>query len=227
MPPEPEAPLRVVLAEDSYLVREGTRRLLESAGVEVVAAVADGDALLHAIDAHGPEAVLTDVRMPPGQGTEGIQAAHEIRRRHPGIGVVVLSQHADEAYVMELFRDGSSGLGYLLKERVGDRDELVRALRETAAGGSVVDPILVEALVLRRRAGAASPLRSLTPRELDVLREMAQGKSNAAIAATLSLSESSIEKYTNAIFGKLGLAEERDVHRRVTAVVAFLRERGF
>lgn len=224
MPPDP---LRVAIAEDHYLVREGTRRLLESAGVEVVASVADGEALLEAVETHRPDAVLTDVRMPPTHGTEGIQAAREIRRRHPDMGVVVLSQHADEGYVIELLRDGVAGYGYLLKERVGDRDELVRALRETAAGGSVVDPVLVEALVRRRSAESASPLRDLTPREIDVLREMAQGKSNAAIANSLSLSESSIEKYTNVIFSKLALAEEPTIHRRVAAVIAFLREQGF
>lgn len=224
MPPDP---LRVAIADDHYLVREGTRRLLESAGIEVVASVADGNALVEAVETHRPDAVLTDVRMPPTHGTEGIEVAHEIRRRHPDIGVVILSQHADEGYVIELLRDGVAGYGYLLKERVGDRDELVRALRETAAGGSVVDPVLVEALVRRRSAEAASPLRDLTPRELDVLREMAQGKSNAAIAASLSLSESSIEKYTNVIFSKLGLGDEPALHRRVAAVIAFLREQGF
>ncbi len=224
MPPDP---LRVAIADDHYLVREGTRRLLESAGVEVVASVADGEALLEAVEALRPDAVLTDVRMPPSHGTEGILAAREIRRRHPDIGVVVLSQHADEGYVMELLRDGVAGYGYLLKERVGDRDELVRALRETAAGGSVVDPVLVEALVRRRSAESASPLRDLTPREIDVLGEMAQGKSNAAIADALALSESSIEKYTNVIFSKLALGEEPTIHRRVAAVIAFLREQGF
>jgi DNA-binding NarL/FixJ family response regulator len=225
--PVPSDPLRVVIADDHYLVREGTRRLLESAGVEVVASVADGEALLEAVETLRPDAVLTDVRMPPSHGTEGIQAAREIRRRHPDIGVVILSQHTDEGYVMELLRDGVAGYGYLLKERVGDRDELVRALRETAAGGSVVDPVLVEALVRRRSAESASPLRHLTQREIDVLGEMAQGKSNAAIAASLSLSESSIEKYTNVIFSKLGLGEEPTIHRRVAAVIAFLREQGF
>lgn len=224
MPPDP---LRVAIADDHYLVREGTRRLLESAGIEVVASVADGDGLVEAVEAHRPDAVLTDVRMPPTHGTEGIEVAREIRRRHPEIGVVILSQHADEGYVIELLRDGVAGYGYLLKERVGDRDELVRALRETAAGGSVVDPVLVEALVRRRSAESASPLRDLTPRELDVLREMAQGKSNAAIAASLSLSESSIEKYTNVIFSKLGMGDEPALHRRVAAVIAFLREQGF
>lgn len=224
MPPEG---LRVAIADDHYLVREGTRRLLESAGVQVVASVADGEALLEAVEAHRPDAVLTDVRMPPSHRTEGIEVAQKIRRRFPEIGVVVLSQHADEGYVIELLRDGVAGYGYLLKERVGDRDELVRALRETAAGGSVVDPVLVEALVRRRSAESASPLRDLTPRELEVLREMAQGKSNAAVAASLSLSESSVEKYTNVIFSKLGLGEEPALHRRVAAVIAFLREQGF
>jgi len=220
--------LRVILADDSYLVREGVRRLLESSGeVEVVAAVADAQELLASVEAHRPHAVMVDIRMPPGHGTEGIAAAHEIRRRFPDIGVVVLSQHSDEGYVIELLRDGTAGFGYLLKERVGDRSELVRALRETAAGGSVIDPILVDALVRRRRMADASPLADLTPRELDVLREMAQGRSNAAIAEALSLSESSIEKHSNVIFSKLGLTEEPQVHRRVAAVVAFLRERGF
>ena len=224
MPPDP---LRVAIADDHYLVREGTRRLLESAGVEIVASVADAGELVEAVETHRPDAVLTDVRMPPTHSTEGIDAAREIRRRHPGIGVVILSQHADEGYVIELLRDGVAGYGYLLKERVGDRDELVRALRETAAGGSVVDPVLVEALVRRRSAESTSPLRDLTPREIEVLREMAQGRSNAAIAASLSLSESSIEKYSNGIFSKLGLAEEVALHRRVAAVITFLREQGF
>ena len=218
--------LRVILADDSYLVREGTRRLLESAGVDVVAAVADGSELLDAVHTHRPDAVMVDIRMPPTHQTEGIAAAHEIRRRHPSIGIVVLSQHADEGYVVELLRDGTAGYGYLLKERVADRDELVRALRETAAGGSVIDPVLVEALVRRRRMADASPLAELTPRELDVLRGMAQGRSNVAIAAALSLSESSIEKYTSVIFSKLGLTEEPHMHRRVAAVVAYLREQG-
>jgi DNA-binding NarL/FixJ family response regulator len=218
------ADLRVVLAEDSYLVREGTRRLLESTGdVEVVAAVATAAELLDAVERLSPDAVLTDIRMPPGHSTEGIAAAHAIRKEHPEIGVVVLSQHADEAYVTELLREGADGVGYLLKERVGDRDQLVSALRETRRGGSVIDPILVDALVGRRRLDAASPLADLTPRELDVLREMAQGRSNSAIASALALSESSIEKHTSTIFAKLGLSEERLVHRRVAAVVTFLK----
>jgi DNA-binding NarL/FixJ family response regulator len=222
-----QAALRIVLAEDNYLVREGTRRLLEASGqVEVVAAVSTAEELLDAVDRLRPEAVMTDIRMPPGHSMEGIAAAHEIRRRHPQIGVVVLSQHADEGYVLELLRDGTAGYGYLLKERVADRGELIRALHETASGGSVVDPVLVDALVGRRRAQPRSPLAELTQRELDVLRLMAEGRSNAAIAEALALSESSIEKHSSVIFSKLGLAEEPQVHRRVAAVVRFLRERG-
>lgn len=218
-------PLRVVIAEDNYLVREGTRRLLEDSGqVTVVAGVGSADELLDAVDRLLPDAVLTDIRMPPGRDMEGIHAAHQIREHHPHVGVVVLSQHADEAYAFQLLKDGTAGLAYMLKERVGDMDELLRALRETVAGRSVIDPVVVEALVARRQRLAHSPLRTLTPRETDVLREMAQGKTNAAVAESLSVSESAVEKYANAIFSKLGLSEERQVHRRVAAVLAFLHE---
>jgi DNA-binding NarL/FixJ family response regulator len=221
------AELRVVLAEDSYLVREGTRQLLESTGeVTVIAAVGTAEELLDAVARLQPDAVLTDIRMPPDHGTEGIRAAHAIRAAHPGIGVVVLSQHAEEAYALELFRDGADGLAYLLKERIGDRAQLVHALAETCRGGSVVDPVLLDALVGRRRLVPASALDQLTPREMDVLREMAQGRSNAAIGARLHLSESSIEKHVGAIFGKLGVGEGRDLHRRVAAVVAYLKATG-
>jgi DNA-binding NarL/FixJ family response regulator len=217
--------LRVVIAEDNYLVREGTRRLLEDSGqVEVVAAVGIPGELLEAVDRLLPHAVLTDIRMPPDHDMEGIQAAHKIRARHPQVGVVVLSQHADEAYAFQLLKDGTAGLAYLLKERVGDTEELLRAIRETIAGRSVIDPIVVEALLARRGRLAHSPLATLTPRETDVLGEMAQGKTNAAIAEALSVSESAVEKYANAIFSKLGLSEEPQVHRRVAAVLAFLRE---
>jgi DNA-binding NarL/FixJ family response regulator len=217
--------LRLVIAEDNYLVREGTRRLLEDSGeVEVLAAVGSADELLDAVDRLRPQAVLTDIRMPPGHDMEGIEAAHLIRARHPEVGVVVLSQHADEAYAFALLKDGTSGLAYLLKERVGDLDELLRSLRETVAGRSVIDPVVVEALLARMGRLASSPLADLTPRELDVLREMAQGKTNAAIAASLSVSESAVEKYGNGIFSKLGLSEEKQLHRRVAAVLAFLRE---
>jgi DNA-binding NarL/FixJ family response regulator len=220
-------PLRVVIAEDNYLVREGTRRLLEDAGeVEVVAAVGTAEELLDAVARRRPEAVLTDIRMPPGHHMEGIAAAHAIRARYPSTGVVVLSQHADETYAFELLQHGAAGLGYLLKERVGEVDELLHALRETAAGRSVIDPRVIELLVARRARLADSPLARLSPRELEVLQEMAQGKTNAAIAAALVLSESAVEKHTNAIFSKLDLSEEPQLHRRVAAVLTFLRDAG-
>ncbi len=217
--------LRVLIAEDNYLVREGTRRLLEDSGeVEVVAAVGSAEELLDAVERLRPDAVVTDIRMPPGHDMEGIEAAHRIRARHPNVGVVVLSQHADEGYAFELLKDGTGGFAYLLKERVGDLEDLVRALRETVAGRSVIDPAVVEALLARRSRLATSPLSQLTPREMDVLREMAQGKTNAAVATALSVSESAVEKYGNAIFSKLGLSEEKLVHRRVAAVLAYLRD---
>jgi DNA-binding NarL/FixJ family response regulator len=219
--------LRIVIAEDNYLVREGTRRLLEDSGeVDVLAAVGTAEELLDAVARLRPDAALTDIRMPPSHHMEGIAAAHAIRAAHPHVGVVVLSQHADEAYAFHLFQAGTAGLAYLLKERVGDLDELLRALREVVAGRSVVDPLVVEALVAHRARLAQSPLSSLTPRELDVLREMAQGKTNHAIAQTLVLSESAVEKHVNAIFSKLGLSEEPQVHRRVAAVLTFLRDAG-
>src|SRR5882757_2040297 len=167
--------LRIIIAEDNYLVREGTRRLLEdSAEVEVLAGVGDGAELLTAVDQLRPDAVLTDIRMPPGHRVEGIDAAHTIRQRHPHIGVVVLSQYSDAAYAVELFRNGTDGLGYLLKASVGELDELIHALREVAAGRSVVDSRVVERLVEQRIRQAESPLRLLGSRELDVLREMAE-----------------------------------------------------
>jgi DNA-binding NarL/FixJ family response regulator len=171
-----------------------------------------------------PDVVLTDIRMPPGHHLEGIEAAHEIRKRYPGTGVVVLSQHSDAAYALQLFRNGTEGLGYLLKARVGELDELLHALREVAAGRSVIDPGVVERLVDYRSRQAESSLRMLSVRELDVLRVMAEGKSNVAIAIALHLSESSVEKYVNTIFSKLGLSEERSVSRRVTAVLTYLHD---
>jgi len=221
----PPERLRVVLAEDHYLVREGTRRLLEASGeVEVLAAVGNATELLDAVARLRPDAVLSDIRMPPGHRMEGIDAAHRIRREHPDVGVVILSQHADEAYAFALLRDGAEGLAYLLKDRIGDLDELLRALREVVAGRSSIDARVVAALVSRRTRIAESPVAALTPRELDVLREMAQGKSNSGIGEALFLSASAIEKHVNAIFGKLGLTAEPQVHRRVSAVVAFLRD---
>jgi DNA-binding NarL/FixJ family response regulator len=220
-------PLRVVFAEDNYLVREGTASLLASVeDLELVAAVNDRDSLLAAVDEHLPDVVLTDIRMPPDFRLEGVEAARRIRRDHPGIGVVVLSQFQEEEYAYELLKDGAEGLGYLLKERVADVDELVRALREVARGGSVLDPKVVEALVLRQDRLARSPLGQLTEREREVLGEMAQGKNNAAIAKSLFLTERAVEKHINSLFHKLNLTEENDVHRRVMAVLAFLRAGG-
>ena len=219
--------VRVVFAEDNYLVREGTSALLSSSGeVELVGTASTLDELLTAVEEHKPQAVLTDIRMPPTNTTEGIDAARRIRQDHPEIGVVVLSQFAEEEYAYDLLKDGAAGLGYLLKERVSDLDELVRALNEVSKGGSVLDPKVVEALVSAKDRMARSPLGSLTDREREVLEHMAQGKNNASIATSLFLTERAVEKHINSLFHKLGRSEETDVHRRVKAVLAFLRERS-
>lgn len=218
--------LRVVLADDNFLVRQGTAALLDEVDeVEVVDVAEDPTGLLAAVAAHAPDAVLTDLRMPPTFRQEGIEAAKEIRRLHPGTGVVVLSQYVEPDDVVDLLSDGVAGLGYLLKERVARVEELVTALRQVVGGGSALDPQVVEALVARRSAGDHSPLAALTERELAVLGEMATGKNNIAIARTLYLSERAVEKHTNSLFSKLGLSEERDVNRRVLAVLTFLDAR--
>jgi DNA-binding NarL/FixJ family response regulator len=220
-------PFRVVLAEDHYLVREGTRRLLEtSPDVEVVAACGDLDSLLAAVEAELPDVVLTDIRMPPTGGDEGIRAAERLRETHPKIGVVVLSQYAEPRYALALLEGGTAGRAYLLKERVADLEQLVAAIRAVAEGGSVVDPKVVEALVAENARAEKSPLNDLTPREQDVLREMASGKNNAAIAATLFLTERSVEKVIHSVFLKLGLGWETSTHKRVKAVVMYLAEGG-
>jgi DNA-binding NarL/FixJ family response regulator len=217
--------VRVVFAEDNFLVREGTAALLQTSDeVQLVGTAADLDGLLEAVETHRPDAVLTDIRMPPTNTTEGIDAAKQIRAEHPDIGVVVLSQYAEEDYAYQLLRDGAAGLGYLLKERVSNLEELVRALTEVAKGGSVLDPKVVEALVTAKDRMAHSPLAQLTEREREVLSHMAQGENNAAIAKSLFLTERAVEKHINSLFHKLGLTEEPDVHRRVMAVLAFLRE---
>lgn len=217
--------IRVVFAEDNYLVREGTAALLATSDqIELVGTATTRDELLAAVEEHAPDAVLTDIRMPPTGTNEGIEAAKEIRASHPQIGVVVLSQFVEEDYAYELLKDGAGGLGYLLKERVADVDELVRALGEVARGGSVLDPKVVEALVAAKDRMAHSPLAQLTDREREVLSHMAQGENNAAIASSLFLTERAVEKHINSLFHKLGLTEEPDVHRRVMAVLAFLRE---
>jgi len=217
--------VRVVFAEDNYLVREGTAALLDSTeGVEVVGIATNLEELLLAVDELGPDAVLTDIRMPPTNSTEGIDAARKIRGEHPEIGVVVLSQFAEEDYAYELLKDGAAGLGYLLKERVADVTELVRALNEVAKGGSVLDPTAVGALVAAKDRMAHSPLAQCTEREREVLEHMAQGQNNAAIARSLFLTERAVEKHINSLFHKLGLSDEPEVHRRVMAVLAFLRD---
>jgi DNA-binding NarL/FixJ family response regulator len=219
--------LRVVFAEDNYLVREGTAALLaEVPDVELAGTAASLDELLAAVESIAPDAVLTDIRMPPTNTDEGIRAAKRIRADHPEVGVVVLSQFADEEYVYDLLKDGAAGLGYLLKERVADVDEVVRALNEVARGGSVLDPKVVEALVAAKDRMAHSPMAQLTEREREVLSHMAQGMNNAAIAKSLFLTDRAVEKHINSLFHKLGLTEEPDVHRRVMAVLAFLRDQS-
>jgi DNA-binding NarL/FixJ family response regulator len=218
-------PIRLVLAEDHYLVREGVRRLLESRPeLEVVAVCGDLGSLLAAVEAERPDVVVTDIRMPPGGGDEGIRAAESLRGTHPDVGVVVLSQFAEPGYALALLDGGTTRRAYLLKERVDDLEQLVAAIEAVAGGGSVVDPKVVEALVAAKSADEASPLRELTPRELDVLREMAEGKNNAAIAESLFLTERSIEKVIHSIFLKLGLGWETAVHKRVKAVIVYLSE---
>ncbi len=219
--------LRVVIAEDHYLVREGMRRLLDGhPDVEVVAACGDLDALLEAVEAERPDVVVTDIRMPPGGVDEGIQAARRIRETQPDLGVVVLSTYSQPSYALALFESGTAGRAYLLKERVEDVEQLAGAIRTVAEGGSVIDPKVVEALVAEKAREEESPLAQLTPRERDVLREMAEGKNNAGIAAALVLTERSVEKVIHSIFLKLGLAFEPAVHKRVKAVILYLAEGG-
>ena len=217
--------IRVVLAEDNYLVREGVKTLIESQPeLELAAVCEDFDSLISAVTKQQPDVVLTDIRMPPTSTDEGIRAAEQFREISPKTGVVVLSQYSEPAYALSLLEKGSEGRAYLLKERVSDIDQLVRAIREVAAGGSVIDPKVVEALVAARTMRAESPIQHLTPREREVLSEMAQGKNNAAIAEALVLTERAVEKHINSIFSKLGLSEETATHRRVKAVLLFLSE---
>jgi DNA-binding NarL/FixJ family response regulator len=217
--------LRLVIAEDHLLVREGIRRLLETQpDLEIAAVCEDLDSLLAAVDAERPDVVITDIRMPPGNADEGIQAAARIRETHPDVGVVVLSQYATPSYALAILESGSARRSYLLKERVQDLEYLVSAIHAVADGGSVIDPKVVEALVAENARGEDSRLNQLTPRERDVLREMAAGKSNAAIGESLFLAERSVEKVIHAIFLKLGLTWETAVHKRVKAVILYLAE---
>ncbi|GAA2139149.1 response regulator transcription factor [Nocardioides koreensis] len=219
--------VRVVFADDNYLVREGVAGLLtEAAEVELVATAADPQSLHQAVATHRPDAVLTDIRMPPTFTTEGIDAAKRIRAEFPETGVVVLSQYVEEDYAFELLSDGVAGLGYLLKERVSQLDDLVRALYDVARGGSALDPLVVEGLLDRRARESSSALTALTGREREVLQELATGRSNAATAKSLFMSERAVEKHVGSVFQKLGLVNESEVNRRVMAVLAYLEATG-
>jgi DNA-binding NarL/FixJ family response regulator len=218
-------PIRIALGDDSLIVREGVRQLLAiDPAVEIVAAVSDADSLRDACATLAPDVVLTDIRMPPTNTDEGIRLAGELRDSHPAIGVVVLSQFADPLYALSLLDRGSDGRAYLLKERVHNRAELMAAIRAVADGGSMIDPKIVESLVAARSRAERSPLNELTARELEVLSEIAQGKSNTAIAGSLFLTKRAVEKHINSIFLKLGLADAEDVSKRVKAALMFLSD---
>jgi DNA-binding NarL/FixJ family response regulator len=217
--------IRLVLAEDHYLVREGMRRLLEAEpDIEVAAVCGDLASLLEAVDREHPDVVVTDIRMPPGHGDEGIQAARLLRLIRPDLGVVVLSQYADPGYALALLDSGSARRAYLLKERVHDLQQLVTAVRTVSEGGSLIDPKVVEGLVADRARASASPVSELTARERDVLRMMAEGRNNLSIAESLVMTERSVEKVIHSIFMKLGLTWEAAVHKRVKAVILYLAE---
>jgi DNA-binding NarL/FixJ family response regulator len=217
--------IRLVLAEDNYLVREGVRQLIETqSDLEVVAVCTDLDSLMAAVEAHRPDVVVTDIRMPPTGTDEGVRAAESLRQQHPETGVVILSQYSDPDYALMLLEKGATGRGYLLKERISDIDQLANAIREVAHGGSVIDPKVVEGLVAAKVRKPHSQLAALTPREHEVLALMAEGKNNAGIAARLFLTERAVEKHINSIFSKLELTEEKNTHRRVRATLLFLAE---
>jgi DNA-binding NarL/FixJ family response regulator len=215
------APLRIVIGEDDVLMREGIARLLTEAGYDVVAQAGDADALLRKALAHKPDVVVADVQMPPGHGDDGLRAALELRKQRPETGVLVLSQYYEDEYALELIGDQPEGVGYLLKERVGDVEAFVQAVARVAAGGSALDPEVVGRMLGRRRAHG--PLDRLSPRERDVLAAMAEGKSNQGIAAALVVTEAAVEKHVTAIFQKLGLGPTPTEHRRVLAVLTYLR----
>jgi DNA-binding NarL/FixJ family response regulator len=212
-----------VIAEDSVLLREGLIRLLTEGGFEVVGQAGDADDLMRKTRAHKPDVVITDIRMPPGQSDEGLRAAQAIRAELPGTGVLVLSQYVEERYAMELLGEDAEGVGYLLKDRVADVERFLEAVRRVADGGSALDPEVVSHMLGRRRRD--DPLAELTPREREVLGLMAEGRSNLAIADQLVVTERAVEKHVTSIFGKLGLTATADDHRRVLAVLAFIRAR--
>ena len=213
--------MRVILADDSVLLREGLARMLVESGFEVVAQVGDAEALLAAVDADPPDVCIVDIRMPPSNSTEGLEAALHLRVHHPGVAVLVLSQYVETRYAMELLAQGADGVGYLLKDRVGDVSELLAALRSVVAGRSVIDPTVVSRLVGRRRQ--ADPMETLTAREREVLEQMAEGRSNRAIGERLCLSPKTVEAHVSTIFSKLGIEGTADDNRRVLSVLTWLR----
>ena len=213
--------LRVVLADDSVLLREGTARLLADAGFEVVGQAGDADELMLKVRSYSPDVAIVDIRMPPTHTDEGLRAAQAIRESHPGTGVLVLSQYVEAEYAMDLLSQSAEGVGYLLKDRVSDVDDFVAAVRRVAEGGSALDPAIVSRLVGRQRRD--NPIDTLTPREREVLELMAEGLSNSAISGRLFVTDRAVEKHVTSIFGKLRLTADGDAHRRVLAVLAFLR----
>jgi DNA-binding NarL/FixJ family response regulator len=218
-------PVRLVVAEDSYVIREFLTAALNGAsGIELVATCANGKELQKAIDVWDPDVVLTDIRMPPSGAQEGVRIAAELRETRPDVGVVVLSQYAEPAYAMSLLGQGTSGRAYLLKERIRDKEELIAAIMAVARGGSVIDPAIVDVLIQARSRAASSRLSDLTPRERELLAQIAAGKSNGAIAESLVLTKRAVEKHVNSIFSKLNLPETQDVSRRVKATLIFLSE---
>jgi DNA-binding NarL/FixJ family response regulator len=214
--------VRVVIADDSVLLREGAVRILQEAGIEVVGQAGDAEDLLRKVRAHRPDVAIVDIRMPPTNVDEGLQAAETLRAELPEIGVLVLSQYVEESYAQRLMANGTEGVGYLLKDRVADIDRFVEGVRRVAEGGSVLDPEVVSQMLGRRRADG--PLDTLTPRERDVLEAMAEGQTNRAIAERLSVTERAVERHVTAIFEKLGLSAADGGHRRVLAVLAYLRD---
>ena len=216
--------MRVVIAEDSVLLREGLVRLLTDAGLEVVAAVEEPEALLRAVDEHRPDICVVDIRMPPTHTDEGVRAALVIRAQHPGVAVLMLSQYVEERYATDLIASDTRGFGYLLKDRVADVTEFVEAVRRVGAGGTALDPEVVSQLLVRSRR--KDPLGALTPRETDVMRLMAEGRSNNGIAAELVVSEGAVEKHVSSIFTKLALPPAEQDHRRVLAVLRYLEGEG-
>jgi DNA-binding NarL/FixJ family response regulator len=219
-------PLRVVIADDSYLIREGLQQLLALApGLRVVGSFADAPSLLAAVDDDPPDVVVTDIRMPPTQTDEGMQIAERLRRTHPRVGVVVLSQHESAQYASELLARGAAGRGYLLKDRIHDLDHIVSTITAVAAGECRIDARLIDELVARRRQRQRSPMEDLTPRQREILADVAEGKSNLAIAQDRGLTQRAVEKHVSEIFGRLGLATDETISRRVHATLLFLAQR--